>query len=126
MRRTRPNCSIDACMCSVDGHGYNIGATRVSVCITRHYICHPLQGHWGKSVQIKIADVIQQSLCSLFFGKYHRQSALKATIIIGCSVWDELRMFRPIRWIKNTAADPRKGSYAREKGVTIYKQCSGR
>jgi len=61
-----------------------------------------------------------------FLWKYHRRSALKATIIIRCSVWDELRMFRPIRWIKNTVADPRKGSYAREKGVTIYKQCSGR
>src|SRR6218665_40900 len=50
----------------------------VSVCITRHYICHPLQGHWGKSVQVKISDVIQLSRRSTlvsfpwFLRKYHR------------------------------------------------------
>src|SRR6218665_193004 len=71
----RPSCSIDACMCSVDGHGYNIGT-----CFGLHYtaLCHSLQGHWGKSVQEKISDVIQQSRRSIlvsfpwFLRKYHR------------------------------------------------------
>ena len=32
------------------------------VCITRHYICHPLQGHCrGKAVQVNISDVIQHN-----------------------------------------------------------------
>src|SRR6218665_3695881 len=69
----RPSCSIDACMCSVDGHGYNMGT-----CFGLHYIYQPLQGHWGKSVQVKIPDVIQlsrrSSLVSFpwFLRKYHR------------------------------------------------------
>src|SRR6218665_1958459 len=122
----RPSCSIDACMCSVDGHGYNIGT-----CFGLHYkavymssIARPL----GQSVQVNISDVIQQSRRSIlvsfpwFLRKYHRTKCPEShkrtiIIIIRCSVWDELRMFRPIRWIKNTVAEVLEKEVTQERMV---------
>src|SRR6218665_135285 len=112
-------------MCCVDGHGYNIGATRVSVCITRHYICHPLQGHWVKSVQVKISDIIQQRTRSIlvsfpwFLRKYH--GTLKTTIINRCSVWDEFWMFKPIRWIKKYSSGSKKRKLRKREDQLIAK-----
>src|SRR6218665_3067482 len=65
--------------------------------------------------------VLSWSVFLGFCGNTMVRSALKATIIIRCTVWDELRMFKPIRWIKKYSSGSKKRKLRKREDQLIAK-----